>query len=93
MKKTAARRRPPSGAAGGHCRLLIRKLSDLLDGELDAPTHRAMKKHLRECLPCLSMYRSLAWSVEALRRYPSVPVPGRVRDRLRREINRTFGGR
>jgi len=74
-----------------HCEKLLRKLSDYLDGELDARTEKDVKRHLKKCLPCLASYRSLRWSVEALRRYPSEPVPKNIRNQLRRNILRVKG--
>jgi len=74
-----------------HCKKLLRKLSDYLDGELDARTEKKIKRHLKKCIPCLASYRTLRWSVEALRRYPSEPVPKNIRLQLRRNILKIKG--
>jgi len=77
--------------SGKHCEKLLMKLSDYLDGELDARTEKKIKRHLNECLPCLASYRSLRWSIEALRRYPSKPVPKHISRQLCRNILRAVG--
>ena len=74
-----------------HCEKLLRKLSDFLDGELSSKTEKEVEEHLKECLHCLASYRSLKWSVEALRRFPSQPIPRRIRDQVRRQILREIG--
>jgi len=68
------------GSAG--CRELFEKLSEYLDGELDASTCESVGSHLADCRPCVEFLESLRRTVDLLHRLPGATLP----DEARREI-------
>ncbi|MBL8682721.1 MAG: zf-HC2 domain-containing protein [Myxococcales bacterium] len=54
--------------AGLRCTEVLEKLSDYIDGALDAPTRSAVEAHVAGCTVCESFGGSVAASVRALRR-------------------------
>jgi anti-sigma factor RsiW len=49
------------------CREIRANMSDYLDGDLDAATAAAVKRHVRWCPNCRRMLRNLSRTVAALR--------------------------
>ena len=68
------------------------ELSALLDGELDAATEAAVRRHLDGCEPCRAELDEVATVRRALRDLPAMPAPpgfvGRVVDQRRRANRR-----
>lgn len=54
------------------CRETRARLSDYLDGELDARTWTRVKRHLARCKRCQAMLESLTRTLEQLRALGSV---------------------
>jgi anti-sigma factor RsiW len=48
------------------------RMSAHLDGELPAPQHGRMERHLGECVECRRVFAGLTVVVEALRRLPAL---------------------
>jgi predicted anti-sigma-YlaC factor YlaD len=76
----------------GSCDETQEQLSDHLDGSLSADRERRVRRHLRYCRRCRSVYESLARTVERVRslgRAPNEPesdvsAVDAVMDRIRR---------
>ncbi len=77
--------------AGLRCRDVLERLSDFLDGELDATAVARVQAHLRGCDRCERFGGQIGTQVADLRRELAAPPPldmdlaGRLRDRLAAE--------
>jgi anti-sigma factor RsiW len=74
------------------CRETRERLSDYLDGDLGARTHRRVSRHLARCKHCQALLESLTRTLEHLRSLGTVqhgsPAPATVRaivERIERE--------
>ena len=79
------------------CRQVLARLSDYLDGDLDAETRTAVERHLQGCLPCLAFADTLRRTIELCRRHrPTVlprPLTASARAELRRAWRTALAGR
>jgi anti-sigma factor RsiW len=64
------------------CRRIVARLSDYLDGALNARLRRTIERHGGACPPCRAFVRTLEATVRAVRSLPRQPLTGD----LRREI-------
>lgn len=71
--------------AGLRCTEVLEKLSDYIDGALDAPTRSAVEAHVAGCTVCESFGGSVAASVRALRRQRNLEPDASI-ERMRAEI-------
>jgi RNA polymerase sigma-70 factor (ECF subfamily) len=81
---------------GPECREIFARLSEFLDGELDAAMCGAVEGHLDDCPPCRAFLESLRRTVAILEALPGRPVPADVRrqvlDALRQMRRDADGG-
>lgn len=68
------------------CKALFEKISEYLDGELDAATCKEIEAHLQECPDCAKCYESLKKTVILCKKFPREKVPLDVRKRLREAL-------
>lgn len=73
---------------GLRCGEVLERLSDYIDGALDAEARGAVEAHVAGCSVCESFGGSVAASVRALRRQraASIDAPDEAIDRLRTSI-------
>lgn len=64
---------PPHDPA--HCRNLFEKMSEYIDGELDAAAAAAIRRHLADCPYCAVCRDTLQRTVDLCRSLPDRPVP------------------
>lgn len=65
------------------CRILFEKMSEYLDGELDAGLCSKIMRHLEACPDCLNCFKSLKNTVDICKRFPREKVPKEIHVRLR----------
>lgn len=69
------------------CLEVFAKLSEYVDGELDAADCRAVEEHIADCPPCVEFLRSLKRCVEAGREFQGreecPPMPPELEQRLK----------
>ncbi len=58
-----------------HCRELFEKMSEYIDGELDAATEADIRRHLADCPHCAVCRDTLQRTVDLCRGLPDRPVP------------------
>lgn len=68
------------------CREMAESVSAYLDGDLDAALKAAIEKHEGKCPPCRAFIRTLATTVEAIRKQPREPLPESLRSALRQAL-------
>jgi predicted anti-sigma-YlaC factor YlaD len=68
------------------CREMVDRLSDYIDGDLEAGLRRLIDDHKGECPPCRAFVRSLALTVRAVRALPGKPIPEALRRSLRAAV-------
>ena len=56
-----------------HCREARASMSDLLDGELDEPTARRLRRHVRWCPSCQRFLATFRRTVEGLHKLGQPP--------------------
>lgn len=78
---------------GAACRELFAKLSEYLDGEIDAASCAEVDAHLEDCAPCKDFLESLRRTVQWVQTTPGGELPPEVKrqvveawSRARREI-------
>jgi len=69
-------------AGSAECRALFERLSDYLDGELEAEVCSKLDLHLSGCPPCRAFLESLRRTVALTRDLPPTPLPEEMRRRL-----------
>jgi anti-sigma factor RsiW len=84
MKKRVPKKRPAVHRHGtrAHCLAIFGRLSEYLDGELDARRSAEINRHLKKCINCCAFFNTFKRTVELCRRTPRRSVPKRVRERL-----------
>lgn len=75
------------------CMVLMEKISEYLDGELDPDACREIEEHLRECQACRHCFESLKKTTELCKKFPREKVPDPVRRRLRESLRACLEGR
>lgn len=65
-----------------NCRKMAEFLSDYVDGELDVSIRSLIEAHGGECPPCRAFVRTLARTVEIVRRQPREPLPPSLKQAL-----------
>lgn len=68
------------------CLALFAKLSEYLDGELDATICQTIERHLQNCQPCQTCLTTLKRTVALCRSADSHPVPEDFSLRLKEMI-------
>ncbi len=67
----------------GHCKDLLKTISDYLDGDISAEVCAELEKHLAECENCTVVVNTLKKTIELYHSEPeSEDLPQGVRDRL-----------
>jgi anti-sigma factor RsiW len=76
--------------AGISCGQVLARLSDYLDGELEAPARAQVEAHLAGCDGCARFGGELRSTVRALREHLGAPggLPEALRRRLRAAVDR-----
>jgi len=87
-----------SEARAGHeaharCKALFERLSEYIDGELDASLCAEIGSHLDGCDPCKAFLESLRRTVLILERTPAARLPEDVRAEILRAAGCIPGGR
>lgn len=67
---------------GPACRELFAKLSDYLDGEIDADSCAHIDAHLEDCPACVEFLDSLRRTVHWVRAAPEAPLPDEAKRRV-----------
>lgn len=70
------------------CRELFARLSEYLDGEMDAAACAEAETHLGDCPPCRRFLESLRRTVDLLHRDPGESVPEEIRREVREAVGR-----
>jgi predicted anti-sigma-YlaC factor YlaD len=65
------------------CKYFCDSLSDYLDGEIGPNECVLIEEHLKKCLPCATIYKSLKTTVDLCCRGVSAEIPEDVSVRLR----------
>jgi anti-sigma factor RsiW len=65
-----------------HCLELFEKLSEYIDGELEAADRRAIEAHVAGCIACLACLQTLRQTVALCRTGTEHPVPDAFSRRL-----------
>lgn len=68
------------------CKVILRDLSDYLDGELDAETMGRIQHHLELCEDCRLLVDTTRKTVQIFCNSEPVPLPDDVRERLHRAL-------
>ena len=63
------------------CRRLLGRISEYLDGDLDASSCVEVENHARSCARCAALIESLRQTVGLCRQAATVPLPDDVRAR------------
>jgi anti-sigma factor RsiW len=74
------------------CRQLFGRLSEYLDGEIDAVACREIRQHIRHCVPCEACFKTLERTVALCRETAPIPVPASLSLKLE-EIVRSLAAR
>ena len=69
----------PHVHGGPDCKALFAKLSDYLDGEIDAADCAHVDDHLADCPPCRDFLESLRRTVRLVQSDPDAVLPAEVR--------------
>jgi RNA polymerase sigma-70 factor (ECF subfamily) len=69
-----------------HCIEMFEKLSEYIDGEVDAKTCEEIERHIDACLPCKICLATLKQTVRLCQEVRQSPVPEDVSDRIHRLI-------
>lgn len=75
------------------CDELINKLSDYLDGELEADLADGLTRHLEHCDDCRVVVNTTRKSIDICCGSEPAPLPADVRERLERLYRETLMGR
>lgn len=63
------------GSDSASCREMFARLSEYLDGELDAEACSGIDEHMEECPPCVAFLESLRRTVGLSRELPDQEIP------------------
>src|SRR5262245_23776113 len=86
--ESADNRRIVQAHDGQSCRLMLKSLSEYVDGTLDESLCDEIEKHLGECECCQIVIDTLRKTIELYRvMQPAPPVPEDVRARLFMRLN------
>lgn len=77
-------------SAHQHCRDYFKRLSELLDGEIDAADAARIKTHLDACPECRVCWATFQKSVEIFKNIGSEPLPEAVRRELKECIRKAL---
>ncbi len=70
-----------------HCKNLSRKMSDYIDGSLDFKTLSKITSHLKECKPCVVLFKTIRKTVGILGSLKvNVSTPPRAKNHLREKL-------
>lgn len=72
----------PHEHGGPECRELFSRLSEYLDGEIDAAGCEAVDEHLADCPPCRDFLESLRRTVRLVQAQPQASLSPRDREAL-----------
>ena len=64
------------------CQELFSRLSEYLDGELDAGICSEIDSHLGDCPPCVAFMESLRRTVSLLKGFPAKPMPAGLKQEI-----------
>jgi anti-sigma factor RsiW len=64
------------------CRELFARLSDYIDGDMDAFARRTFEAHLADCLGCHSCVQALRRTIALCKHTARQPVPAPLSERL-----------
>ena len=81
----------PHAPGSPACRELFSRLSEYLDGELDASICEETETHLGDCPPCQQFLESLRRTVDWVRRLPEEAEPEAVRREVREAVRKLRG--
>ena len=70
------------------CRKMVRRLSEYIDGELDASICDRFDEHLADCAPCVRFIETLRKAVRTLKAAGPASVPAAARKKLQAELRR-----
>lgn len=70
------------------CKVILRRLSEYIDEEVDSETCRAIEEHCAGCAACAHLVESLRRTVGLCRATSSRPLPEEVRQKARASIER-----
>jgi anti-sigma factor RsiW len=62
---------------------MFERLSEYLDGELDAVSCSEIERHVRECIPCEACFKTLERTVALCRESEALPLPESFAHRLK----------
>ena len=74
--------------SSARCRAMIARLSEYIDGELEAGLCAEVDGHLSDCAPCRELLDSLRQTVELVESLDPPPLPEDVRRRVREAYER-----
>jgi len=74
-----------------NCKRCFKKMSEFLDGELDAPACVEIRKHLLECRECHDCFESLKKTVDICKKLPDQQIPEEMRQNLRTALRDYLG--
>ncbi len=72
------------------CKQLIHRLSEYLDGELDASLAEELERHLQHCEDCRVVVDTTRKTIEIYCNTEPTPLPPAVRERLERTLADKF---
>jgi RNA polymerase sigma-70 factor (ECF subfamily) len=79
--------------SGGHrhggpdCRALLARLSEYIDGELEAGVCDEIDAHMGGCDPCQRFVEALRRTVRLVESEPAAPLPAEAREEIRRALD------
>ena len=68
------------------CKKYFDRISEYLDGELDASICEKIDQHLKDCPECQICFASLKKTVDLCKKMPLETIPKEVHDRLRKHL-------
>jgi anti-sigma factor RsiW len=84
-KKTSSIR---SESARARCLRIFERLSEFLDGEMNAKRRGLMDRHLKDCINCCAFFNTFKKTVALCRRNPRRRVSPRVRRQLMERLEK-----
>jgi mycothiol system anti-sigma-R factor len=73
------------------CKRNFEKISEYLDGELDADACQQIEQHLKDCPECQECFEALKKTVDLCRKSAREEIPDDIRKRLRSKLRDCFG--
>jgi anti-sigma factor (TIGR02949 family) len=83
------------GPASEECRAVFARLSEYIDGELQADLCTRLEGHMDDCPPCQAFLESIRRTVRLLHEVEAPPLPEEIRRSVReayRRYRREVGG-